>query len=129
MKMARCLFSLARPIMVVLITTAVVALAVVTTQTQSGGRRSSPSDTRRNGQSQRSEAQRIQRDAVRRLTKLIDEAKQIDDVVDDVTGVGGSDSLVQAIPTQPINNWRVEAHEQPCSIHFGNRLLRPAAGL
>ena len=58
-----------------------------------------------------------------------DEAKQIDDAVDDVAGVGGSDSLVQAIPTQPINNGRVEAHEQPCSIHFGNRLLRPAAGL
>ena len=129
MKMARCLFSLARPIMVVLITTAVVALAVVTTQTQSGGGRSSPSDSRQNGQSQRSEAQRIKRDAVRRLTKLIDEAKQIDDAVDDVAGVGGSDSLVQAIPTQPINNGRVEAHEQTCSIHFGNRLLRLAAGL
>jgi hypothetical protein len=92
MKMARCLFSLARPIMVVLITTAVVALAVVTTQTQSGGGRRSPSDSRRNWQSQRSEAQRIQRDAIRRLTKLIDEAKQIDDAVDDVAGVGGSDS-------------------------------------
>ena len=129
MKMARCLFSLARPIMVVLITTAVVALAVVTTQTQSGGGRSSPSDSRRNGQSQRSEAQRIQRDAVRRLTKLIEETKQIDDVVDDVAGVGGSDSLGQAIPTLPINNGRVEAHEQTCSIHFGNRLLCPAAGL
>jgi hypothetical protein len=89
MKMARCLFSLARPIMVVLITTAVVALAVVTTQTQSGGGRSSPSDSRRNGQSQRSEAQRIQCDAVRRLTKLIAEAKQIDDAVDDGAGVGG----------------------------------------
>ena len=115
--------------MVVLITTAVVALAAVTTQTQSGGGRSSPSDSRQNGQSQRSEAQRIQRDAVRRLTKLIDEAKQINDAVADVAGVGGSDSLVQAIPTQLINNGRVEAHEQPCSIHFGNRLLRPAAGL
>ena len=129
MKMARCLSSLARPIMVVLITTAVVALAAVTTHPQSGGGRSSPSDSRQNGQSQRSEAQRIQRDAVRRLTKLIDEAKQIDDAVDDVAGVGGSDSLVQAIPTQPINNGRVEAHEQPCSTHFGNRLLRLAVGL
>jgi hypothetical protein len=78
MKMARCLFSLARPIMVVLITTEVVALAAVTTQTQSVGGRSSPSDSRQNGQSQRSEAQRIKRDAVRRLTKLIDEAKQIE---------------------------------------------------
>jgi hypothetical protein len=98
MKMARCLFSLAQPIMVVLITTAVVALAAVTTQTQSGGGRSSSSDSRQNGQSQRSEAQRIQRNAVRRLTKFIDEAKQIDDAVDDVAGIGGSDSLVQAIP-------------------------------
>ena len=58
-----------------------------------------------------------------------DEAKQIDDAVDEGAGVGGSASLVQAIPTQLINNGRVEAHEQPCSIHFGNRLLRPAAGL
>jgi uncharacterized protein DUF6444 len=45
------------------------------------------------------------------------------------SNVGGSDSLAQAIPTQLINIGRVEAHEQPCSIHFGNRLLRPAAGL
>src|SRR5215470_4784322 len=68
----------ARPI-VVLITTAVVTLAAVTTQTQSGRGRNPTSDSRQNGQSQRSEAQRIQRDAVRRLTKLIDEAQQIDD--------------------------------------------------
>jgi len=128
MKMANCLCSFARP-MVVLITTAVVTLAAVTLQTQSGGGKNRTPDSRQNGQSQRSEARRIQRDAVRRLTKLIDEAKQIDDAVDDVAGVGESDSLVQAIPTQLINNRRVEAHEQPCSIHFGNRLLRPAAGL
>src|SRR5262245_25429718 len=79
MKMARCLCSFARSI-VVLITTAVVMPAAVTTQTQSGRGRNPNPDSRQNGQSQRSEAQRIHRDAVRRLTKLIDEAQQIDDV-------------------------------------------------
>src|SRR5262245_23437739 len=78
MKMARCLCSFARSI-VVLITTAVVMPAAVTTQTQSGRGRNPNPDSRQNGQSQRSEAQRIHRDAVRRLTKLIDDAQQIDD--------------------------------------------------
>jgi hypothetical protein len=78
MKMARCLCSFARPI-VVLITIVVVTLAAVTTQTQSGRGKNPSPDSRQNGQSQRSEAQRIHRDAVRRLAKLIDEAQQIED--------------------------------------------------
>ena len=76
--MARCLCLFARSI-VILITTAVVTLAAVTTQTQSGRGRNPNPDSRQNGQSQRSEAQRIHRNAVKRLTKLIDEAQQIDD--------------------------------------------------
>ena len=79
MKDVRHLFLYARPKVGVLITAAVILLAVVIIQTQSRAGRNSPPDTRQNGQSQRSEERRIQRDAVRRLSKIVDEAKQIGD--------------------------------------------------
>ncbi len=74
------LFSFARSIIVVLVTTWVVAMAAVTTQVQSGREKNPAPDSRQNAQSRSNETQRIQRDAIRRLTKLIDEAMQIDDV-------------------------------------------------
>src|SRR5262245_49945557 len=79
MKDVRHLFLYARPEVGVLITAAVISLAIVIVQTQSRAERNSPPNTRQNGQSQRSEERRIQRDAVRRLSKIVDEAKQIGD--------------------------------------------------